>query len=551
MENLDWHDLVSQPIYKMKVTRDVPVTMRDGVKLCVDIYAPDAPGRFPALLSYACYGKDVQKLPVAAGPVDFRTGNGGIEAGDSEYFASRGYVQVIADARGTGHSEGAYRFFSRKEQEDGYDLVEWMATQPWCDGKAGMLGLSYFAMIQYLVAALNPPHLKAIFAYDAMTDIYRHWFYHGGILNYGFLFQWWPHVPAHTIAPLGVPEAELEKMIEQARADKDVQACPVAYITLRVPERNVPLFDALLHPNDGPYYWERSAYTKFDDIKVPAYILSRWNGWGIHLPGAFSAYLGIRSPKKLMVVAEGFDRPWQADHDIILRWYDHWLKGIDTGIMDEPPIRIFTPGKNKWRLEHEWPLARTKWAKFYLRENGMLTEAAPVLNEKPDDFTNVPGLAPGQKVPSVNFETAHLAEDTEITGPIALHLFAALSAPDGDWLAEIHDIAPDGSTTLVTKGWLKASHRELDPGRSKPYQPFHPHLRRVPVVPGRITEYDLEIRETSYLFRAGHRLRLTVQGQDNGPVNGFHLPGSTESRHIIYHSADYPSYLLLPIIPGA
>lgn len=540
--------------------KDVSVLMRDGTRLAVDIYAPDAEGKFPALLSISCYGKDVQKLPMPVGPNDFRLGNGGMEAGDSEYFASRGYVHVIADARGTGNSDGGYRFLSRKEQEDGYDLVEWTAGQPWCDGNVGMLGLSYFAMIQYLVAALNPPHLKAIFAHDALTDIYRMFFYHGGIMHYGFLFQWWPHIPAHTIDPLNVSSNELDRMIEKAKSEADVQACPIAYITLSLPEKNIPLFDALLHPNDGPYYWERSAYTKFDKIKVPTYILSRWTSWSVHLPGAFSAYSGIDAPRKLRVglpvALEGFERPWHENHDLILRWYDHWLKGIDTGIMDEPPISILVLGDNKWRSEREWPLARTKWTNYYLKENGVLSEQQPTASEKPDSFINIPRLWPGQKVPSVIYTTSVLDTENEVTGPIALHFHASLSTTDSNWLVEIHDVAPDESIKIVSLGWLKASHRELDQSKSKPYQPFHLHLRSIPVTPGEINEYDVEIRETSYVFKAGHRIRLIIKGQDS-PSEGpepvrevcYHLNSIHETQHTIYHTTEYPSYLLLPLIP--
>lgn len=561
MEKREWHKLVSQPQYGMKTTKDIFVPMRDGVKLAVDVYHPNAEGKFPALLSLSCYGKDVQKLSIVPGPIDFRIGNGGIEAGNSEYFVSRGYVHVIADSRGTGISEGAYRFLSHKEQEDGYDLVEWIASQPWCDGNVGMLGMSYFGMIQYLIAALNPPHLRAIFAHDALTDVYRMFLYNGGILDYGFFFQWWPHVPAHTIEPLDVSAVELAKMVEEAKKERDVQACPVAYITLGLPEKNIPLFDALVYPNDGPYYWERSAWTKFDRIKIPIYLLSRWTGWSAHLPGAFSGYLGIDAPKKLRIglteLGGGFGRPWGENHDIILRWYDHWLKGIDTGIMDEPPINIYVQGENKWRFEQEWPLARTEWTKFYLRKNGTLSMEQPTPGETPDSFTNVPRLLQGQKAPAIMYQTAAFMKDTEVTGPIALYFYAALSTEDGNWMAEIHDVAPDGSQKLISMGWLRASHRELDSSKSTLYKPFHPHTKRSPVIPGAVYEYAMEIADTSCVFKVGHKIQLTVKGQDS-PWDGpegfrelcYHLSNANETQHTLYHDTEYPSYLLLPIIPS-
>ena len=556
--------MLSEPKYKIEVQKDVSIVMRDGVRLAADIYYPDSTGKFPALLSYSCYSKDVQKLPVPRYPSYSRMGNGGIESGNTEYFVSRGYVHVIADVRGTGLSEGGYRFFSLKEQQDGYDLVEWIAGQPWCNGNVGMLGMSYFGMIQYLVAALNPPHLKAIFPYEAATDVYRQWGYHGGILNYGMPFQWWPHVPAHTIEPLDVPRSELERMIEDAKKNEDIRSHPLVYLTVMIPEKNTHLFDFAIHPHDGPYYWERSAHTKFDKIRIPTYLVSRWNCWPLHLPGVFSAYLGINAPKKLMImIPEGGSapiRPWNEHHDIILRWYDHWLKGVDTGIMNEPPIKILVQGTDEWRYENEWPLARTKWTKFYLREKEILSEAPPTHNEQPDRFTNKPALWPGAKVPALQYTTTPFTEDVEITGPLALYLYASLSTADTNWISEIFDIDTDGSRRLITIGWLKASHRELDETKSQPYQPWHPHTRSIPVEPGKINEYAIELKETANVFKAGHRLQLIIKGQDaawESPGigqeyfrgNHCHLNNTKETEHQLYHTPEFQSHLLLPLIP--
>lgn len=560
--NADWHESVSQPEYKVKELKDVSIKARDRTPLAADVYYPDADGKFPVLLSYSCYSKDMQKLPVDPYPLTNRMGNGGLEAGNTEYFVSRGYVHVIVDPRGIGLSEagGGYRFFTRKEQEDGYDIVEWIAEQPWCNGNVGMLGMSYFAMIQYFVAALNPPHLKAVFPHDACADLYRSWAYHGGILNQGFTKHWWPLVAVHTIQPLDYSEAELQQMIEAAKNNDDIKKDPSVYLALMFPGKNPHLFDLAIHPYDGPYYWERSGYTKFDKIKIPAYLLSRWSAHSIHLPGAFSAYQAINAPKKLRITVPhpglGFERPWHENHDIILRWYDHWLKGIDTGIMDEPPISILVQGTNEWRYENEWPLARTKWTKFYLRENGMLTEEPPTSTEAPDTFTYRPALKPWQEVPSVKYTTTPLTKDMEVTGPSALYLYGSLSTPDGNWHIEIYDTDPDGSKRLVTMGWLKASHREIDESKSKPYQPFHPHTRSIPVEPGKIYEYPLGIVETSNVFKAGHRIHLIIKGQDTdweGPQYfrqiHYHLDYGKENQQTIYHTPEYQSYLLLPVIP--
>ena len=556
----DWHELVSQPQYQTRVEKDVMVEMRDGVRLAADIYLPNAKGRFPALLSISPYGKEMQRLPVPDFPTDTKLGNGGIESGITDYFVSRGYVHIIADCRGTGSSKGAYGLFARKGFEDGYDLIEWIAKKPWCDGNVGMLGISYNAMMQYGVAALSPPHLKAIFAADAAADIYRHWAYHGGIISLGFCQHWWPIVLAHTLEPPDIPPSELKKRIEDLKRNDDIRSFPSAYMVLLLAEKNPHLLDVLLHPYDGPFYWERSGYTKFGQIKIPTYLLTRWTSWSMHLPAAFSAYSGINAPKKMMITipesGAGFNRPWHEYHDLVLRWYDHWLKGIDTGIMNEPPIRILVQGINQWRYENEWPLARTRWTRFYLGKNMMLTETPPGATEKPDSFANVPGLKPGKEVPAIKYATLPLNEDVEVIGPSAFYLYASLSTQDADWMVEIRDVDSSGAEKLVSMGWLKASHREIDESKSKPYQPFHPHTRSLPGEPGKVYQYSIEIRETSMVFKAGHRIELVIKGQD-APWEGkeyfrdvfWHLPRTKETQHTVYHTPEYASHLLLPIIP--
>jgi len=282
------------------------------------------------------------------------------------------------------------------------------------------------------------------------------------------------------------------------------------------------------------------------------------------LPGAFQSYENIKTPKKLRMYTTpilsaypsltGPQRPWHENHDHVLRWYDHWLKGIDTGIMDEPPIQLFVQGVNQWRDEYEWPLARTKWAKYYLQSDARLGQVPPIPGERPDSFINKPWLQMAEEVPCVKFTTPPLIEDVEVTGPIALYFHASLNVGDANWMADIKDIGPNGAERMVSKGWLKASHRELDETKSKPYQPFHPHHRSIPVEPGKICEYAMAIMETSNVFRAGHRIQLIIKGQDSRWEEGdhyFHLNNMKETKHSIYHCDEYPSYLLLPIIPSS
>ncbi len=557
----DWHERLSQPRYQTTAEKDVFVAMRDGVRIAVDVYRPDATEKVPALLGISPYAKDVQNLPIFEYPTDRDLGNGGIEAGNTAYFVARGYAHVIAEARGTGVSEGSYGVFSAKEQQDGYDLVEWIAKQPWCNGNVGMLGMSYFGMIQLLVAAQKPPHLKAIFPLDAATDLYRHWAYHGGILHLSFLATWWDSsLVVNRADPVDIPEQDLKSAVEALLVNPDIRSHPRLYKTLRWREKNPHLFDILVHPFDGPYFWERSACTKFGQITIPCYFLSRWTAQYLHLPGAFSAYAAVAAPKKLMITLPesgvGFNRPWHENHDIVLRWYDHWLKGIDTGMLDEPPITIWVQGTNQWRAENEWPLARTNWIRLHLGVQGRLKNEEPGWNERSDSFTNVVGLQPGGKVPSLRYATEALGEDSEVTGPIALYLYASITSSDANWIVEINDVDPDGSERRISIGWLRASHRECDEAKSRPYKPFHPHTRAAPVELGKVCRYAIEICDTSHVFKAGHRIQLLVKAQD-APWEGTsyvyrlsnHLSPSRETRHTIHHTQEYPSHLLLPVIP--
>ena len=338
MRGESWREQVSQPRFGMKIVRDVMISTRDGTKLACDIYMPDEPGEYPALLSYSHYGKDIQKVTGKRFPLNPLKGNGGLEAGDSEYFVTRGYVHVVADARGSGDSEGRYNYQGPKEQEDGYDIIEWMAEQDWCDGNVGMFGMSYFAVIQYMVAAQQPPHLKTIVPYEGLTDRYRQSTYHGGLFNEGFWHQWWGHVSVGHWMPLAydrLSEDEIDRRVQEAMKTPEVEASPQLYINLKYPEKNPLLFDWLLEPLDGPFYWERSPYRMFDRIKVPCFFATRWSSWEVHLAGAFEAYLGVDVPKKLLLMETesllGPLRPWTDHHDLLLRWYDHWLKGNDTG----------------------------------------------------------------------------------------------------------------------------------------------------------------------------------------------------------------------------
>jgi putative CocE/NonD family hydrolase len=587
----DWHDLVSKPKYDTVLEEDVSVKMRDGVRLFVDIYRPKAQGKFPALVSWSWYGKDSEKLPTNPTwqPSDYLRGTGGHECGEQWYFVPRGYVQVIPDIRGIGKSEGEV---TAQWGKDGYDLIEWIAEQPWCNGNVGMVGMSAFAMSQYIIAAEQPPHLKAVFPFEGVTDYYRHFYFHGGVLCYLFPLHLGGLTPARSRPqPVSLKEfsqKDLKKKVKALKNNPDIMCTPYLYMIASFPQINPTMFDLMMHPFDGPFYHQVSPYTRFNKIKIPTFLGSRWNGWVLHLPGDFDAFEKISAPKKnkrMLVVPSdnygGMDRPFHEVQDVCLRWYDHWLKGLDTGMMDEPPILIFIQGINQWRYEKEWPLKATQWSKFYLREGGRLSTDPPVAKEEPQVFTSDPWANPTQgfrradvfaeadPVPKVIYETEPLRENVEVTGPIALYWHAAIeskgvqarswkpaeievlepSTNDTDWYLKVKDIDLDGSERCVAEGWLKASHYELDEKKSKPYAPYHPHTRSLPIKPGDVILYASDLRMTSNVFLMGHKIRLEITAQDQVQALWYHLPHMANVKHTIYSNKSHPSYLLMPIIP--
>jgi len=546
------------------------VEMRDGVKIACDIYRPDAEGTFPALLAMSPYGKEGQRQPIP--PAPFGGEYAHLEIGDTDYLISRGYAHVVIDVRGSGHSEGQFDVFSPKQAEDGYDLVEWVAAQPWCDGNVGMIGISYYAIIQYLVAAQQPPHLKAIFPHDGFTDMYRHVARHGGILMHGWLRVWAEggNMPVWNNRPVAeslYSEEELEKMVDRWKSNPLIKLCPTLYNTLEYRQYKPTVFDYLVNEFDGPYWQERSAANKLDKIKVPVFLGTEFHDYPVvmHQLGATEGWENIDAPKRMVIRPSVPERPFHEFHDEIIDWYDYWMKGVDNGIMDEPPIKIWVRGKEAWRNDDQWPLAGTRWTDYYLREGNRLAAGEkPTEDETPDRFDYQPTrpmvLTPFFMDPApghVEFATAAMPEDMEVVGPIALYLFASIKTEDADFIVKLLDIDPDGHAFVLSRGWLKASHRELDSEKSKPWQPYHPHTRAVPVKPGEVNEYAIEIRPIANLFRKGHRIRLEIWPCDY-PVEPFdmtllyplwsHLAHEKETSYEIHHSAQYPSRLVLPLM---
>jgi predicted acyl esterase len=418
-----------------------------------------------------------------------------------------------------------------------------------------MVGISYFAIMQKLVACLQPPHLKAIFPFDSPGDYYRDGTTHGGVLH-SMIFGLWRHVAANNAASAAQenesPE-EFARLLEEAKSNLDIKQYPWFYRVLETPSNSPHFLDFMLYPTDGPFYWERSV--NYERIKIPTYSGTHWSSYVyVHLTGAFRDYLSIEAPKKLIMTPVFLERPWHELHDIVIRWYDHWLKGIDTGIMDEPPIKLWVNGANGWHYEYEWPLKRTKWTKYYLRSWGRLSEEPEIFYREPDCFIQQPPTMTNI-IQSLNYSTSPFPEDTEVTGPIALYLYAAIDQVDTNWIIILKDVDASGSEVELTRGWLKASHRATDENKSKPWQPFHTHIKPTPVTPGEIYMFPIEVRPISNVFKRGHRITLEIASMDlpnywtGREVPPYHICSSKTTLHKIYRDEIYPSYMLLPVIP--
>lgn len=581
------------------------IPMRDSVKLAADIYVPDAEEgkKFPALLAYGIWNKeyssDLQwKYPPQPPPSFLWSGSA--EAGNSEYLVSRGYVHVLAQIRGVAHSEGLfedqYQWVSRPS--DAYDVVEWVAEQPWCDGNVGMVGISAFGASQLWAAIQKPPHLKAIFPYDTPGDLYRDGFYDGGMLSL-LPLSLMPAANGYDpkkreerrkigyelrakMRSMSMSGSESESVVASGEtteddflldyALKDYFGYTKLFNILVHPNTHPMMFNLLMNQFDGEVYRAKSYYPSYDKIAIPVYCGTGWYSiFYHHMLGAFRNYEGLGQTSKAVKLIMGPDahgpgdrwfhleRPWHEYHDEMVRWYDYWLKGKNTGIMDEPPIKLFVMGANRWRYENEWPLARTEWRKFYLRSfKRLMEEEEPASTETtPDAFVQQP-LNTTNDIAKLEYQTAPLSQDLEITGPIAANLYGSINTEnrmwvDANWIICVKDVFENGVERDMTKGWLRASHRAIDPKLSKPYRPYHPHTREAleKLEVDKIYEFPIEVRPTSNVFKAGHRIKVEIFSAELPallPDLAHHVTRNDVVLHKVYRSKKHPSHLLLPVI---
>jgi predicted acyl esterase len=508
----------SRVAYEIQADTDTLIPMRDGVRLSADVFRPSAPGRrFPALIAVSPYTRQLQRTSIV---------DGQNEAGITAFWVPRGYVHIVVDVRGTNESDGDWDHMGPLERQDLVDMIEWAAGQPWCDGNVGMTGESYYAWSQLMAASERPDHLRAIFPQCAAVDLYRERYMHGGIFQRG-VGCWF-----YVVRELNGRKPDVAGIDRHQRTIMGIE-----------------------EPFDGPYYQERLSWPRLDQVSVPTYLAGSWRHVGSHLRGAFEAWNGIASGSKRMLIGPTPSprKPMGAYHAEALRWYDHHLKGLDTGVTEGPLIQLWIPGLDHWRGEHEWPLARTDWQELFL---GGGASAAGTLTATPGpdssaayDYDPASGEA-YRGGPRIAYRTEPFTEDLEITGPLALDLWASSTATDTDWFVTVADEAPDGRARSLTNGWLRGSHRALDPVRSRPWQPFHPHLAAEPLVPGEPTSFSIEVWPTSNVFRPGHRLRLEIAScDDQAHLGDAHAAVALPARNTILEGRTHPSRLLIPVIP--
>jgi predicted acyl esterase len=548
-----WH--TSPRTYGIVHERDVAIPVSAGITLDCDIFRPDAPGQFPVILGVHGYSKDDQLVPLT--PTAMALDRGHIEAGDPNFYVRRGYVHVIANIRGTGKSGGSFVYVEPPAIKDVCDAVEWLAKRPWSNGRVGMFGASFFSVVAKLVAAQNPPALKCVFAPFGSTDVYRDRHYHGGIMSYRFLRHWVgkfdrPRIENTLKQRWG--EEKYKKAVAEALADPDIAATPYLVEVLRAADqgRNPFIAAFLLNPLDGEFFRSMSidVNAKSD---VAGYFGGCWGIYGLHLPGDFRSFQTWSGPKRLTIGPPAYlDRPIYQYAFESLRWFDHYLKGMETGFGEEEPVQLFIEGTGEWKAAREWPLPETRWTPFYLHADGLLSEHEFWPNEGTSTFEDT-----AYRRGALEFRTPPLRENTEICGPMVLNLYGSTTDTDVLWFASILDIDPGGNERLLTRGWLRGSQRRLDPARSKPWQPYHVHTAREPLTPNQVYEFNIEIRPYGILLEAGHRLGLRIKSADDEPpadalhaVGSGHIWRASGSRVTVRHDADHPSHLLLPITRG-
>jgi putative CocE/NonD family hydrolase len=567
---------VSAPVSGIKLQSNVKVLMRDGIHLAADIYRPAGPGKFPCLMMLSPYWKQR--------PADVDS---------AVYYAKKGYAVTLLDSRGRHDSEGVWVPYIH-EPQDGFDAQQWLGQQPWSNGKIGTFGSSYVGFTQVMPAVFRSPYLKAMVpAANQQTNF--GFLYNDGVMQLNAVFTFGLFCSGRTQQYRTGSGIETNPLFNY---DEIFRRLPL--ITALDDIADLPHVKAWIEHNTYDDYWKSYGIKeKYGEIDVPAYFISGWYDNLVH--EVFRNFKGFTEHARSERARNGTKiliGPWThalastnpADHagwavdfghagavnllDLHLRWYDFWLKEQQNGIDREAPVRIFVMGANQWRQEKEWPLARTRYMKYFLASGGKANSlygdgalSASISDPKQSDsFT----FDPADPVPTLGgqisthvdlrgprdrrpverrddvlvYTSEPLTKDLEVTGPIVVKLYAASSAVDTDFTGTLTDVSPNGEAVHLCEGVRRASFREsLE----------HPS----PIEPGKIYEYSIDLWETSNVFKAGHRMRLEISSSNfprwaRNLNTGRHFGTTSEmktARQTIYHDAAHPSHLLLPVIP--
>lgn len=571
----------------MIIERDVPIKMDDGLILRADVFRPEDGAPSPVIMCQGVYGKGAPyrdafaphwKILMSDEPAVHPSSSKKHmvwETVDPETWVSYGYVVIRVDARGSGRSPGKLDIFSPREIKDYYNAIEWAGVQQWSSGKVGLSGISYYAITQWLVATLQPPHLAAMIPWEGAGDIYRDVTRHGGIQNNGFFDFWYPKQVIKV--QNGNPDSWNDPWLGESASG------PTSLSDEQLKEnRTDPVADILSRPLDGEWYRSRSA--DWSKVMVPFLSAANWAGFGIHPRGNFEAFTRAASKQKWLECHPGRHEEWfYKDEGTALqkRFFDHFLKGVDNGWDKEPPVRLNLrrafSNDFELRKESTWPLPSTKWTKNYLDSNGR--SFLPGMSwTPPAQFAKRNFSALGQPL---MFLSPPLEKETEITGPLAAKLFASSTTTDMDLFltfqafldgAEIDFQGVVEARTPLSHGWLRASHRKLDASKTSPHQPYHSHDEEQPLEPGKIYELDVEIWATNIVLPKGAQLGLQVSGKDferllpppeGRPEEPWAMGTFSKCSHTqsedrpeeiyggettIYTGGQYASYILLPII---
>ena len=580
-------------IHSVRFDPDQPLMLRDGTITYVDVFRPDSPGRLPALL---------QRTPYSKGTPHSR----GYSL-DAVRAAMAGYAVVIQDIRGRYTSDGEFYPFV-DEMNDGYDSVEWVAGQPWCNGRVGMYGSSYVGATQWLAAKSRPPALQAIAPGVTASNYQDGWVWRGGAFELGFSLYWtMSSLVAENWRNLSTRLYLSPKQYEMLVEAKDSVMSSFMHLPLSDnPELRGDMapyyFDWLDHPEYDDYWRGISIEEAHSEITVPAFNYGGW--YDIFLGGTIRNFAGMRETGATETARQGqrlVIGPWvhsaigdnvagersfgsvaSSAYGIdlqgqLLRYFDHWLKDEDNGVSEDRPVTIFVMGENVWREEDEWPLSRAEQVPFFISSNGKanslwgdgrLDRDAPRGGEPPDVYVYNPldpvptrggpvicdaGVVPAGAYDQRLVESRHdvlvyttqpLEQALEVTGPVTATVYASSSAPDTDFTAKLVDVGPDGYARNVAEGILRARSREADRPSSN-------------IEPGAVNRYDIDMWATSNVFMRGHRVRLEVSSSnfpkyDRNANTGEPIGSDrtvVSALQTVHHSPEYPSHVTLPIVP--